>query len=144
MEYTQTELRVMALFSAVGAVFSYLVGGVDDLLVALLVFIAIDYFTGVAAAWMTETIESGKGFQGVVRKLLILSVVVMAHWLDMAISAPDTFKTMIIFAYIGNEGISICENIDRLGYGKCIPHFLRIKLVQLREEKRHHPGGNRK
>lgn len=135
MEYTQTELRIMGIFSAIGIAFSYLVGGIDKLLAALLVFIVIDYCTGLAAAWLTHAVDSNKGFRGVLRKIVILAVVVMAHWLDVAISAPETFKTMIIFAYIGNEGISICENIDRMGYGKCIPDFLRAKLIQLREEK---------
>lgn len=135
MEYTQTELRYMALFAAAGAVFSWLVGGMDGMFVALLIFIVLDYATGMIAAWMTGTICSQRGFEGVLRKMVILIVVVMAHWLDVAAGMPDTFKTMAIFAYLGNEGISICENIDRMGYGKYIPEFMREKLAQLRSEK---------
>lgn len=142
LEYTQTELCIMAIVSVVGTAFAYLIGGIDNLMAALLIFIAIDYFTGVIAAWITHSVDSNKGFEGAIRKIVILSVVVMAHWLDIAVNTPDTFKTMIIFAYIGNEGISICENLDRMGCGKCIPDFLRAKLIQLREEK--NQGGKTK
>ena len=51
IEYTQTELRIMAIFSAVGAAFSFLIGGVDKLVMGLLVFVVLDYFTGLIAAW---------------------------------------------------------------------------------------------
>lgn len=135
MEYTQTELRIMALFATIGMLLSYLVGGMNGMLMALLIFIALDYATGMIAAWVTGTICSQRGFEGVLRKLIILMVVVMAHWLDVAIGMPDTFKTMAIFAYLGNEGVSICENIDRMGYGKYIPNCIREKLAQLRDEK---------
>lgn len=42
---------------------------------------------------------------------------------------------MVIFAYLGNEGLSIVENLDRMGYGAYIPGILREKLAQLRQEK---------
>lgn len=46
MDYTQIELRIMALFSGIGAAFSFLVGGVDKLVTALLIFVALDYLKG--------------------------------------------------------------------------------------------------
>lgn len=135
IEYTQTELRIMAVFSAIGMLFSYLVGGFSNALVALLVLIVTDYSTGMIAAWLTHSVDSQKGFEGIKRKAVMLAVVVVTHWLDVALGLPNTFKNMAIFAYIGNEGISITENIDRMGYGKYVPSFLREKLIQLREEK---------
>ena len=135
IEYTQTELRCMAFLSIIGAVFSWLVGGFDGMVIALLIFITIDYATGMYAAWCNGKLSSNKGFDGVRRKIVMLLIVVIAHWLDVASGLNNTFKSMVIFAYLGNEGISICENIDRMGYGKYIPEFFRVKLVQLREEK---------
>lgn len=135
MEYTQTELRIMALFAAIGAVFSWLIGGIDGMGTALLVFIVIDYVSGMTAAWITGQVSSNKGFEGIKRKIVMLVIVVVAHWLDVASNQHNTFKAMVIFAYLGNEGISICENLDRMGYGKYIPELLRSKLIQLRNEK---------
>ena len=135
IEYTQIELRIMALFSAIGAAFSFLVGGVDKLVTALLVFVVIDYVTGLIAAWKTATLDSKKGFEGIKRKFVMLLVVIMAQWIDACIFGISTFRTMVIFAYLGNEGLSIIENLDRMGYGEYIPAFIRDKLVQLRTEK---------
>ena len=42
---------------------------------------------------------------------------------------------MVIFAYMGNEGLSILENLDRIGYSEYIPSLVREKLAQLRTEK---------
>lgn len=135
IEYTQTELRIMALCSAIGTCFSYLVGGIDNLVGALLILIAADYGTGLIAAWKTGTLGSKKGFEGVKRKLIMLVVVVVATWIDNALGNSHALRSMVIFAYIGNEGLSITENIDRMGCGEYIPQFVRDKLVQLRTEK---------
>ncbi|WP_021171177.1 Holin family protein [Sporomusa ovata DSM 2662] len=135
IEYTQTELRIMAVFSAMGVVFSFLIGGVDKLVTALLIFIVIDYVTGLIAAWNTGTLQSSKGFEGIKRKLAMLMIVIIANWVDVALFGSSTCRSMIIFAYLGNEGLSIIENLDRMGYGKYIPVFMRDRLMQLREEK---------
>ena len=135
IEYTQIELRIMALFSAIGAAFSFLVGGVDKLITALLVFVVLDYVTGLIAAWKTAALDSKKGFEGVKRKVVMLLIVIIAHWVDVSIFGVSTCRSMVIFAYLGNEGLSIIENLDRMGYGEFIPKFMREKLVQLREEK---------
>ena len=135
IEYTQIELRIMALFSAIGAAFSFLVGGVDKLITALLIFVVLDYLTGLIAAWKTATLDSKKGFDGIKRKFIMLIIVIMAHWIDVSIFGVSTCRSMVIFAYLGNEGLSIVENLDRMGYGAYIPGILREKLAQLRQEK---------
>ena len=135
IEYTQIELRIMALFSAIGAAFSFLVGGVDKLITALLIFVALDYLTGLIAAWKTASLDSKKGFDGIKRKFIMLIIVIMAHWIDVSIFGVSTCRSMVIFAYLGNEGLSIVENLDRMGYGAYIPGILREKLAQLRQEK---------
>ena len=136
IEYTQIELRIMALFSAIGAAFSFLVGGIDKLITTLLVFVVIDYVTGLIAAWKTATLDSKKGFEGIKRKVVMLLIVIMAHWIDAGILGISTCRSMVIFAYLGNEGLSIIENLDRMGYGEYIPAFIREKLAQLRSEKK--------
>ena len=135
IEYTQIELRIMAIGSAIGAGFSFLVGGVDKLITALLIFVIIDYVTGMVADWKTATLDSKKGFEGIKRKVVMLVIVIMAHWIDVSIFGVSTCRSMVIFAYLGNEGLSIIENLDRMGYGEYIPAFIREKLVQLRKEK---------
>lgn len=141
IEYTQTELRVLAVFSAIGAVFSFLVGGIDSPIKALLVLICTDYATGMIAAWKTGTLSSQKGYKGLGRKIVILAVVAFANVLDVSMSLGHVFRSMAIFGYAGMEGMSIMENVDRMGYGEYIPDFIRSKLIQLRNEKGMTGGG---
>lgn len=125
----------MALCSTAGTAFSCLVGGFDNLVTALLVLIAVDYATGLIAAWKNGTLASKVGFCGIRRKLVMLVVVVVANWIDVAMGNSHALRSMVTFAYIGNEGLSIVENVDRMGCGEYIPQFVRDKLAQLRTEK---------
>lgn len=142
IEYTQTELRVMALFSVIGAVFSFLVGGIDSPIKALLVLICVDYASGMIAAYKTQTLSSQRGFKGLGRKMVILAVVAFANMLDVSMNLNHMFRSMAIFGYAGMEGLSIIENVDRMGYGEYIPRFIRDKLIQLRNEKGMTGGGS--
>ena len=74
--------------------------------------------------------------QGIKRKVVMLLIVIMAHWIDAGILGISTCRSMVIFAYLGNEGLSIIENLDRMGYGEYIPAFIREQLAQLRSEKK--------
>lgn len=134
-EYTQTELRVMALFSALAAALSWLLGGLDAPVQALLVLICLDYATGMGAAWKTGTLSSRIGFQGIGKKLAILALVGFANMLDVSMSLNHLFRSMAVVGFAGMEGVSIVENVDRMGYGEYIPQFIRDKLIQLRNEK---------
>lgn len=135
IEYTQTEFRAMALFSAIGAAFSFLVGGLDSPIKALLVLIFMDYVTGMFAAWKTGTLSSQRGYDGIKRKIVILAVVAFTNVLDVSMSLNHIFRSMAIFGYAGMEGLSIIQNVDRMGYGEYIPQFFKKKLIQLRDEK---------
>ena len=131
---TQTELHIAAICSAAGASLSFLVGGFDPCLQALMVLVVADYFTGMIAAWKTGTLCSSKGYKGLLRKAVIALVVAFAHMLDTAMGV-HTLRAMAICGYAGMEGLSLLENVDRAGYGECIPAYVRTKLDQLREEK---------
>ena len=76
-----------------------------------------------------------KGFEGIKRKIVMLLIVILAHWIDACLFGISTCRSMVIFAYMGNEGLSILENLDRIGYSEYIPSLVREKLAQLRTEK---------
>lgn len=133
-ERTKTEVNVMALCSAAGGLFSFMLGGVDAPVKALLILICLDYASGMVAAWKTGALSSNRGYKGVLRKVVIVLVVALANLLDTAMGM-HTLRTMAVCGYAGMEGLSLIENMDRAGYGEYIPEFLRTKLQQLREEK---------
>ena len=58
-----------ATLTAIGAgVASTLLGGWDKSLEILLIFIIMDYVTGVGAAFRTKTLKSSVGFEGLMKK----------------------------------------------------------------------------
>lgn len=135
MEYTQTELKIMALFSAAGAALSFLIGGFDAPVKALLVLIVVDYATGIFAAGKTGKLNSFQAFRGMGKKIAIVAIVAFANMLDISMALNHTLRSMAIFGFAGMEGMSIIENVDRADYGGYIPQFIRDKLLQLRQEK---------
>lgn len=111
---------------------TYLWGGFDAVLIALLVLMALDYITGVMDAIYTKTLSSEVGYKGLLRKIGILIMVALAHLVGMAVGVP-TIRSLVIGFYLANEGISIIENVVALGV-PC-PKGLRSVLEQLRDKE---------
>ena len=63
------------IFAAIGGWLGYFLGGCDGLLVALVVFVAVDYITGVMCAVSDKKLSSEVGFKGICRKVLIFLLV---------------------------------------------------------------------
>ena len=99
--------------------------GHDSLLMSLLVFVIIDYLTGIMAAYHANFISSKIGFKGIIKKVTIFAIIAVASILDHLIVANSTIRNITIMFYISNEGISILENAAKIG----IP--LPEKLMQI-------------
>lgn len=121
---------VQLIFTAVGGWLGYFLGGSDGLLYALIVFVVIDYLTGVMCAVNDKTLSSEVGFRGICRKLLIFLMVGIANILDVhIIGTGSVLRTAAIFFYISNEGISLLENAAHLGLP--VPEKIKKVLEQL-------------
>ncbi|MFU2163771.1 holin family protein [Streptococcus pluranimalium] len=120
------------LFSMIGGLIGSLFGELDGILYALLVFIIIDYLTGIFAAVVEKQLSSSIGFRGIFKKIAILFLVSLGHMIDTAIiKQGGTIRTMVIFFYLSNEGVSILENTVRIGLP--IPEKLQAILKQINE-----------
>ena len=120
------------IFSCVGGWLGYFLGGCDALLIALLIFIVCDYFSGVLCAISDHKLSSTVGFKGLCRKGLILIMVGIANVLDVHIlKQGSVIRTAIIFFYLSNEGLSLTENAAHLGLP--IPEKLKAVLEQLHD-----------
>ena len=130
--------KIVKALAAAAGVAAGLYGGFDTMLLVLVSFMAIDYATGVAVAWLgrskktrTGHLDSKVGFAGVCRKCLMLLFVLMAAMLDRALGTDaPIFRSMVIWFYIANEGLSILENLAVAGVP--FPRQLRQALEQLR------------
>lgn len=125
-----TEFIKIVLGAFITAVGGFL-GGMDGIMYALLMFVSIDYITGVAAAVKNKKLSSEIGFWGLVRKICIFALIGVAHYIDaFVMHTGDIFRTAAALYYIGNEGISLLENISCLGL--TLPQKLIDVLTQLK------------
>lgn len=124
------ELKIV--FSLIGGAVGYLLGGFDIMLTTLLLFIAIDYVTGVMRAIVRKQLSSEIGFKGIFGKIIILCLVALATRLDNILGA-EALRYLVISFYIANEGISILENTAELDVP--YPQKLKDVLEQLRKEE---------
>lgn len=106
----------------VGSTIAGLFGGWDEALITLIIFMVIDYMSGLIVAGVfhtskkTEsgTLESRAGWKGLCRKCVTLLFVLVAHRLDMAIGV-DYIRNAVIIGFMANELISIVENAGLMG-----------------------------
>lgn len=96
-------------------ILTYLYGSFDGLLTALCVAVVLDYVTGLIKAGITHTLSSEIGFKGILKKILIMLIVALAHVIDNCVGSGDTWRNIAIVFYICNEGISILENAVACG-----------------------------
>ena len=124
-----TVIKIM--FSAIMSALSYLFGGFDGLLIALLFCIVADYITGVLAAIYEKKLNSQTGFRGIIKKVVILIIVALAVEIS-AVTGADSIRDLVICFYIANEGISIIENYASLNLP--LPKKLLETFKKLKEE----------
>ena len=123
---------VQMVFAAVGGWLGYFLGGNDGLLIALVLFVAVDYLTGVMCAVSDKVLSSNVGFKGICRKVLIFLLVGIANILDIhVIGTGSVLRTAVIFFYISNEGVSLLENAAHLGLP--VPGKIKDVLEQLHD-----------
>ena len=123
---------VQLIFAAIGGWLGYFLGGCDGLLIALVIFAAVDYITGVMCAISDRKLSSEVGFRGICRKVLIFILVGIANILDVeVIGTGSVLRTAIIFFYLSNEGVSLLENAAHLGLP--VPTKLKDVLAQLHD-----------
>lgn len=109
----------------------YIFGGFDVALKCLITLIIVDYFTGVSKAYYNSELSSYKGFKGVIKKLNILSLVVVANMIDELLHSTGAIRTLIIYYICANEGLSILENLSVMNI--IVPNWLKEKLIQVKE-----------
>ncbi len=123
---------IQAVFAAIGGWLGYFLGGCDGLLYALLIFVVIDYITGVMCAINDQKLSSAVGFRGLCRKVLTFMLVGIAHVLDVHIlGQAGVIRTAVVFWALANNGLSIIENSTHLGLP--VPEQLKLVLEQLHD-----------
>ena len=124
---------------AVGSFIVSLFGGWDTGIGTLILFMAVDFLSGLAVAGVfhksikteTGTLESKAGWKGLCRKCMTLLFVSIAHRLDLSLGTPYIRDTVII-GFMANELISIVENAGLMGLP--LPQVL-IRAIDILNKK---------
>ena len=120
------------VFTGIGGWLGWFLGGCDGLLYALVLFVVVDYITGVMCAAADHKLSSEVGFKGICRKVLIFLLVGIGNVIDVQVlDHPGVLRTAIIFFYLSNEGLSLTENAAHLGLP--VPEKLKEVLEQLHD-----------
>ncbi|TDM41842.1 holin [Macrococcoides goetzii] len=112
----------------------YLLGTDLRMIYILVAFMTFDIMTGIFKAWQQHNLWSRKSMFGYSRKLLIFGIVIMANLMDQILELDGMLSIATILYYIGNEGLSIVENLVILGVP--VPDFFAEKLAILADGKR--------
>lgn len=143
-------MKKLLLFTlgAVGSLITDLLGGWNGAMTTLLIFMIIDYFTGLAVAGIfsksmkTETgkLNSAVGFKGICKKCMIFVFVIIGHQLDILLQI-DYVQNLVIISFIANELLSIVENAGLMGVP--VPAVIS-KAIDLLNRKESDNDGNSK
>ena len=126
--------KIQIAVTALGGWLGYFLGGMDGMLIALIVFMALDYITGVMCAIADKNLSSAVGFKGICKKVLILMLVGVANIVDVyVIGNSGALRGAVICFYLSNEGLSLLENAGHIGLP--IPDKLKEILEQLHDRE---------
>lgn len=136
------------LSAAVGfaaGMISWLAGGFDTPILALVICMGVDYVTGLIVAGIFHTspktqgggLDSRVGWKGLARKFVTLLMVVIANLADVLLEL-HYIRDAVIVAFCANECISILENAGLMGIR--IPKVLTAALEKLGEDSNHESG----
>lgn len=138
MEYK----TVLFVFGVVGGAISSYLGGWDTALQTLIIFMALDYITGLIVAGVfhkstkseSGALESRAGFKGLCRKGVALLIVLMGCQLDL-MAGTDFIRDACVIAFVTNEALSIIENAGLMGVP--VPEVITkgIEILKSKEPK---------
>ena len=123
---------ICTILATLATALVWLFGGIDVSMQCLLVAIAIDYVSGIIKAFTSKTLDSHIGFRGIVKKVGVLCIVALAVLLDRITGESGAIRTLVIYYFVANEGLSIVENLSIAGLP--IPQTIKKALRALKKE----------
>lgn len=133
--YSTTEVKIIILAGILGGLISKAVGGFDKQLIGLLIFMGLDYITGMYAAFKTKSFWSMAAFRGLFKKASIMGIVAFCYGVDCMLKI-DICRYAAIAGFGIMEALSIIENADRGGWGAIFPAWIRDRLQVVKAERK--------
>lgn len=108
----------------------YLLGGWDVALQCLLIAIALDYISGLMKGYTLRVLSSKIGIRGLIKKVGLLVIVMVGVLVDKVTGNTGAVRTLVIYYFVANEGLSILENLGQAGVP--IPQVIKKALKALK------------
>lgn len=118
--------------AGVGTILYFLFGEFDIALQCLLVFIVLDYISGLIKAIINRELSSKIGLQGILKKVGFLIIVAVGVLVDRITGGSGTVRSLVIYYFVANEGLSIIENLGQAGLP--IPKSIKNTLKMLKNQ----------
>ncbi|CAM4014866.1 phage holin family protein [Geobacillus stearothermophilus] len=129
-----TDTLWTAITGGTSITLAYLLGGLDNLVAAFAIFMVCDYITGIIAGAKNKQVSSRRALKGLGKKAGMITFVIVANQLDIITGNQNGFlRDAMLTFLIATEGISIVENLGRLGLN--VPTFLVKALEQLSDKE---------
>lgn len=131
--YTKSMDKVVdVIISELATVFIYVLGGWDVALICLIIAIVLDYISGLIKAYTNKELSSKIGFKGILKKIGILLIVMLSVLVDRVTGNTGAIRTLVIYYFVANEGLSILENLGQAGIP--IPKGIKKALKILKDQ----------
>ena len=125
---------IQSVLAVISTGLIYLLGGLDIAMTCLLIAIILDYVSGMLKAFITKQVSSKIGFMGILKKVSILLVVMLAVLIDRVTGDTGAIRTLVVYYFVANEGLSVLENLGQAGVP--IPQSIKKALKALKKESK--------
>ena len=132
---------ICTFLGVIGSFIAGLFGGFDASMVTLLVFMSIDYITGLIVAAVRKSpksksggLSSSIGLKGLIKKCVVLMLVLVSARLDLTLGT-SYIRDAVCIGFMVNELLSIIENAGLLGVP--MPSAIKnaVELLQNKDNK---------
>lgn len=123
---------ICSIISLIVSSLVFALGGIDISLQCLIGAIILDYISGMIKAYILKELSSKIGFKGILKKIGILLIIILSVFMDKIAGNTGAIRTLVIYYFVANEGLSIIENLSMAGVP--IPKRLKKALKELKKK----------
>lgn len=132
---------ICAALAGLGTFLTFIFGDWDVALQCLVIAIALDYISGIIKAFINKELSSKIGVKGILKKVGVLVIVALAVLIDKVTGESGAVRTLVIYYFVANEGLSIVENLGEAGLP--IPDVIKKALKSLKNESKGKTNGKK-
>lgn len=125
---------ICAAIAGLGTFLSFIFGDWDVALQCLVIAVALDYISGIIKAFVNKELSSKIGVRGLLKKVGVFIIVALAVLIDKVTGESGMVRTLVIYYFVANEGLSIIENLGEAGLP--IPDVIKKALKSLKNESK--------